>query len=215
MTFIPMGANGQLFGLSATTWQLLDQIGILWANLAMMATLIGGPLAWLRRDRIRRWLRRNRFPEVGQAVAEGARWPAWVFTVSRAAVPRWLIEQQRPRAVALVATDQSWQTALELAALTRAQGAEVLGPQRLDDPDDPADVRDEVARLIGKLRRQGHERIAVDVTGGKTTMSLGAFMAAEEAACDTLYVSADYDEALKRPRMDTARLRCISCPPPE
>ncbi|RMD85019.1 MAG: TIGR02710 family CRISPR-associated protein, partial [Candidatus Dadabacteria bacterium] len=53
---------------------------------------------------------------------------------------------------------------------------------------------------------------AVDVTGGKVPMSLGAFMAAEEAGTPSIYVTAEYDARLQRPRAETARVVRLSTP---
>jgi hypothetical protein len=60
------------------------------------------------------------------------------------------------------------------------------------------------------LQKNGCKNIAVDITGGKVTMSLGAFMAAEEAGVQTIYISTEFDVALKAPRMDTAKIISIS-----
>lgn len=56
----------------------------------------------------------------------------------------------------------------------------------------------------------GCANIAVNVTGGNVLMSLGAFMAAEEAGKDSLYISADFELRLKKPDMRTARITVMS-----
>jgi hypothetical protein len=201
-----LGDNGQLFGWSEATWRLLDQAGIL-IGYAMLLLPIA---AWIGRNRIRDWLRRNRFPRVGGESGADTRWDALVFTVSRFEVPAWVLERHPPAAVALLATEQSKGAARRLAELARRRGIGVADPRLLQDPDDPAGARDETAGLIQHLREQGHERIGVDVTGGKTPMSLGAFMAAEENGCDSLYVTTRYDARLKRPDMSSARIVTIS-----
>jgi hypothetical protein len=80
------------------------------------------------------------------------------------------------------------------------------------DPNDPAVSRSQVALLLSELHQAGCRKIAVDLTGGKLPMSLGAFMAAEEAGVTSLYVATDFDRYLKVPDMRTAILRQMSQP---
>lgn len=207
-----VGANGQLFGWAASTWLWLDQFGILAGDLMICLSLAGVVWAWLRRDAIRRWFVTNRFPVVGEEAADEGRWDAILFTISRPEVPVWVLRQQRPGAIALLATEESRPPALAVKEQAAELGIVVVGPEYIGDPDDPAESRERAARLIERLRALGHDRIAVDVTGGKTPMSLGAFMAAEEAGCVSLYVSTQYDPDLKKPHLPSARLRCISRP---
>ncbi len=211
MTFI--GDNNQLFGLAESTWLWLDQFGILFGDIALIVGILGGVIAWLQRDRIRRWFSFNRFPVSGREADDEERWDALLFTVSKAEIPQWVMEAKKPRAVAFLATEQSGDAARKLVDHARSAGIDALVPKQVDDPDDPAQAREEAARLIQRLRDKGHGRIAVDVTGGKTPMSIGAFMAAQEAHCDTLYVSSDFDPALKQPVMRSAKIRCITKAP--
>lgn len=205
-----IGANGQLFGWSESTWLWLDQGGIIAGDVMITLTMVGGIWAWMSRESIHRWFRTNRFPSVGGLTDEPAQWDALIFTVSRPEVPEWVIQQTSPKAIGLLATHQSMQMAHELAAETRKIGITLTGPKRLDDANDPAEARDEIAHLILRLRGMGHQRIAVDITGGKTPMSIGAFMAAEEAGCDTIYVSSEFDSRLRKPDMGTAKICRIS-----
>jgi hypothetical protein len=48
--------------------------------------------------------------------------------------------------------------------------------------------------MIDEAKAEGVKQIAVDITGGKTPMSIGMFLAAEEEKIDSLYVSAKYDK---------------------
>ncbi len=204
------GDNGQLFGWAESTWQCLDQIGILTGDIMMVLTLLGGVIAWLRRDSIRRWLSVNRFPVSGKPIPEDEHWDALVFTISRQDVPNWVIQQRSPQAIGLIATHASHNEAGAVAAQAALKGIQVSGPKLLDDPDDPAEAQEEVRRLIQRLRADGYQRIGIDITGGKTPMSLGAFMAAQEQGCDTLYVTAEYDARLRKPDTRSAVIRCIT-----
>lgn len=91
-------------------------------------------------------------------------------------------------------------------------GLRVCGQIKIDDVDDPAPTRRAVMQLIGNLRAAGAVLIAVDLTGGKTPMSLGAFMAAEECGVQTFYVATDFDAALNQPRLPSARIVRVSRP---
>jgi len=205
-----IGPNGQLFGWAESTWLWLDQIGILLGDIMLVVGIIGGIIAFVKRDSIRRWFTRNRFPVSGEELAEDERWDALLFTVSKADLPRWVMAQKKPQAVAFLATAQSLQTASELAEEALSGGMAALPVAQLDDPDDPSEAHEEASRLITRLRSKGCQRIGVDVTGGKTPMSMGAFMAAQEQHCDTLYVTSDFDDALNKSDMRSARIRCIT-----
>ena len=200
----------QLFGLSQQTWLSIDQsatlLGMLTSVLALAALLLGA----LNRDRLRAWLTRNRFPQVGQHPAPDARWDAIVFTVSRPEVPCWVLETHKPKLIGLVVTAGSRAAGDEIANSARAQGIEVLPSEEMANPDDPAEARTKTRRLLEDVAARGIERAGVDVTGGKVPMSLGAFMAAEEALADTLYVTVEYDKG--KPRMNTAKVLPISKP---
>ncbi len=208
-----LGTNGQLFGWSESTWLWLDQFGILLGDITLIIGVLGGIWAFAQRDRIRRWLRLNRFPLSGRETDPDETWDALIFTVSRAEIPQWVIDCKQPRAIGLLATEESHADAETLANRARAAGVTVIGPRRIDDPDDPAEAREETTRLIQRLRGMGHPRVGVDITGGKTPMSIGAFIAAQEQGCDSLYVSSRYDRKLKRPDTGTARIRRIARAP--
>ena len=202
--------EGNLFGWTDAAWRFLDQVGILAGDVLMAGSVAAAVAGWLKRDEIRRWFRRNAFPDVGGEVLPGE--PGWdgiVFTVSHEDVPRWVIGQARPRAVAFVCSGLSRKTASALAEYAEAMGIRAV-LVRVVEPDDPAEARSAAAAGIEALGEIGCERVAVDVTGGKLPMSLGAFMAAEEQGADTIYVSTEYDAQLKAPKMETARVLRIS-----
>lgn len=207
MTLI--GANGQLFGWAESTWLWLDQIGILGGDIMLVITVLGGIWAIINRNRIRAWLRRYRFPVAGDQAGSGETWDALIFTVSRADLPQWVIEQKTPAAVGVIASAQSQAEADQITRLAQKRGM-TIGAAVVSDPDDPAEARAAAKQLVRQLREQGHQRIAIDITGGKTPMSLGAFMAAQEEGCDTLYVTAKYNDKLNKPDTGSAVIRCIT-----
>lgn len=182
-----------LFNWSDATWLLLDRLsmllGLVTGSITILALLIG----YLNRERVRRWLTRNRFPAVGGTLAENIRYDGLVFTVSKPETPAWVLGQSKPRAAVFVASEQSRGVADALKA-TVAGGVN-LSVVTIDNADNPGDTRLAVRQAIERLSAIGCTNIAVDVTGGKVPMSLGAFMAAEEADKDSLYVSVDYDRS--------------------
>lgn len=193
-------------------WLALDRFGILAGNLMFLFAVGGGLWGFFKRDDIRRWLFRNRFPHVGAEMARDQHWDALAFTVSHKELPLWVADLCRPAHIGLIATEQSRPAAQEIAAIARQKGIHVQKTVYLDNPDDPAEALAQTRHMLARLREAGAENIAVDITGGKTPMSVGAFMAAEETGASTLYVSFDFDASLKKPDTLSAKLIRISKP---
>lgn len=204
--------SGNLFGWSEAVWHLIDQVGMLF-GVAMGLTWFAGLLfAWLRPDTLKRWFSRNRFPNVGDGLAEDEHWDGLIFTVSKAELPVLVLQRLKPGHVGLIASEQSRVHAEAILREAEALGIRSHGLVRVDNPDDPAEARERTHALLNRLRAAGATHCAVDITGGKTPMSLGAFMAAEEAGVSTLYLASRYDDKLQRPDPQTSRLHCISRP---
>ena len=194
-------------------WFCLDRYGIVVGDALMTITIVMAIVGFLRRESIRGWFMRNRFPDVGgELVGQREQLDAIVFVVSKKDVPLWVMQQRKPEHVGCVATEGSRQNTRELESEARKLGLSVHDHILIDDADDPATTRHAVMEMINRLRDAGANEIAVDVTGGKTPMSLGAFMAAEELAVRTIYVAADFDPTLNKPQMQTARVMSISRP---
>ena len=209
MAFL-IGDNGQLFGWSEQWWLFLDQIGIFLGDVLMFASLAAAVFGFFKREELRRWLRRNTFPEVGGEDIPRDR-DSLVFTFSREALPRWVVEQLRPKWVGLVPSQGTREAAERLAKNLEANGIRTR-LHTVDDPDDPGLTQIAVRELIHKARTDGFEHPAVDVTGGKVPMSLGAFMAAEEAGVPTFYVTSEYDRKNQRIQPGSQRIINISTP---
>lgn len=179
----------------------------------MTITILAAFIGFLRPESIRRWLVRNRFPDVGGELATQTEpVDAIVFLVSKPEVPRWVMRKLMPTHVGFIATAQSLQNTQALEDEAQTLGMRVHGHIAIDDADNPATTRQSVMQLISRMRDAEAKEIAVDLTGGKTPMSLGAFMAAEELAVQTIYVATDFDRSLSQPQMQTARVMRISRP---
>jgi hypothetical protein len=202
--------NVNLFGFSDAVWLMIDQWGTFIGLTTSVVTLV--LLIWgaFSREKLRRWLTRNRFPAIGGALAEHIRYDGLVFTISKPETPAWVLDRVKPRATVFVVSEQSRGVADELK--DRSTGTASLSIITIDNTDNPGDTRRAVRQAIEQLTAIGCVNIAVDVTGGKTPMSIGAFMAAEEAGKDSLYVSASYDPQLSKPDMRTAQITVVSHP---
>lgn len=210
----------QLFDWSEQTWLLVDQVGILvglGVGLVSVAGFCLAVLGFFNRDRLRRWLLGNRFPRVGETDVITEDWDGVIFTVSRPEVPCWVIDQSKPRVIGLVYTQASESAKNAIEAHARRTGCGVFSVP-IEDPDNPAETRQATAYLIDRLQNDsgivadGIGRLSVDVTGGKVPMSLGAFMAAEEAGLCSLYVATTFKKGVDGMEINSARIVRLSQP---
>lgn len=200
----------QLFGLPEQWWLYLDQFGILLGDITLAIAIPGSIIAFSKRDAIRRWLWRNRFPKVGELDGVQKDWDGLLFTVSNPILPEWVLSCVEPKTIALLATSHSLEAAQTVKAYAGERGIRVLPITLLSDPDDPDEARRRCKELLDALRAAGSQRPAVDITGGKTPMSVGAFMAAEERGVTSIYVTSPVDD--KGLNTVKARIRAISTP---
>lgn len=204
-----------LFGWSEQTWRIIDQIGILLGGLTSILTLLGlgaAVFAYINRERLRQWFTRNRFPLMPHAAQQETRWDGILFTVSHGETPSWVLETRLPDCITLLATDQSRAAAEQIQAHAQKHHIKVLDPIYVSDANNVEAIKQECKHLISRMRQSGAQKLAVDITGGKTPMSLGAFMAAEEERVESIYVSVSFDDKLKKPDMRTASLTTLSGP---
>jgi hypothetical protein len=193
-----------------TLWLWLDRYGILLGDLLMTLTMLAAMAGFIRRNDLRRWLRRNHFGQVGTDLPPEQHYDALLIPISKPDVPNWLIDRLHPTRLVLFATPQSGEAARQVAEHARSKGIKDIAQITLDSADDTAAFRARAAQHIRHLMESGTRDIAVDTTGGKVPMSLGLFMAAEEAGLSSLYVSSEFDPQLKRPRLDSARIITLS-----
>lgn len=204
--------TSNLFGWSDAVWGIIDQIGILFGVATGATWFIGLVLAFIKRDVLKRWLFRNHFPHVGDGLTTDEHWDGLIFTVSKAELPIIVLQRLRPSHIGLIASERSRSQAEIIRQKAETMGIRCHGIVRVDNPDDPAETRERTRAMLNRVRASGAVRCAVDVTGGKTPMSLGAFMAAEETGISTLYLASRYDDKLQRPDPLSSRIHCISRP---
>ncbi len=193
--------------MSEDTWTFLDHYGIILGDVLMTASVLAAVYGIIKRNALRNWLGRNRFPSIG-GNPEHTHWQGIVFTISRAEVPLWVIRQVQPDRIGLLITQTSHEQSAIIRQAAEQQGITVY-IEILNDPDDPAEAKRKTKELLHALHQGGHyHELAVDITGGKTPMSLGAFMAAEELGSDSIYVTSHYKDS--KPDMNTAHIKAIS-----
>lgn len=210
----------QLFGWSEQAWLTIDQVGILvglGVGLVSVGTFCLAVIGFFKRDSLRRWLLGNRFPRVGETDISSEDWDGIIFTVSRPDVPCWVIDQCKPRVIGLVYTEGSESAKNKIEAHARGVGCIPVSIP-IEDPDDPAETRKATAYLISRIQNDsgvgtdGISRLGIDITGGKVPMSLGAFMAAEEASLCSLYIATTFSKGVDGMDIKSARIVRLSQP---
>jgi len=196
-----------LFTFDESTWLWLDRYGIIVGDLLMTFTFLATIYGFICRNKLRNWFKRNQFPSIGGQL-EHSHWQGIIFTVSRKEVPLWVIKQINPRAIGLLSSESSRNAAQEIRVFAQQMGILIIEEEVINDPDDPAEVNRKAKKIMHELKDKGLDEMAMDITGGKTPMSLGAFMAAEEMGVDSIYVTTEYKD--KKPDITTAKIKAIS-----
>jgi hypothetical protein len=203
--------------LSPQTWDALDKLGILLGDTMLLLTIAGAVWGFLKWEAVWRWLARRlgsrQLPSIGFDLEPRQQWDAIAFTVSKAEVPLRVLERHLDAGrVGLIFSEKSRPAAEAIKKFLMEQGKPPPEEQIVHNADDPVEARRKTRFLLELWRGEGLATLAVDVTGGKTPMSLGAFLAAEDIGASTLYVTAEYDPNLGNPIPNTAQIRCISRP---
>lgn len=186
--------------------QVADSLGAFLGILTILIAVVG----LIKRKQISRYFKRVSFSDVGEPIHESQQFDAVVFTVSREELPKKVIDLTRPKIISLIATAESKPVAEILKKYAEEKGIEVQEIFEIADKDNPAYAKSAVKRALNLFSNTQLNNIAVDVTGGTTPMSIGAFMAAQQFGVTTIYVKADYDQALKRVKQESAKIVCIS-----
>jgi len=199
--------SSNLFTFDESTWLWLDRYGIIVGDLLMTFTFLATIYGFICRNKLRNWFKRNQFPSIGGQL-EHSHWQGIIFTVSRKEVPLWVIKQINPMAIGLLSSESSRNAAQEIRVFAQQMGTLIIEEEVINDPDDPAEVNRKAKKIMHELKDKGLDEMAMDITGGKTPMSLGAFMAAEEMGVDSIYVTTEYKD--NKPDITTAKIKAIS-----
>ena len=179
-------------------------------DLALLALTTLGGLAllvlifWLVR-RIGQARSRRRAPVYGLGEAFAIPRRAVIFTVGIQKETALLaLGAQEPEWVGLICSRETVPVAGEIES---ASGLDADHVQvEVVDPWSVVEVRAKAGFLLDWLARQGVDPVetTVDITGGTSIMSAGAFSVAAERRIDCQYVRSDYDEA-NQPKPNTQR----------
>jgi hypothetical protein len=193
--------------ISPQYWQYIGDLSNIWGALLGTLAVIGSIVGFLKRDEIRSYFTRITYSDVGRAIPKDQQYELVIFTVSHATVPLMVIEKTQPKRIALIATEGSKAEAEMIAAQALGRENKIFV---IDDKDDPAEAKATVNKAIAHWEGIAPERIAVDVTGGTTPMSIGAFMAAQQASVTTIYMKSEYDKEKREIKAGSSRLICIA-----
>jgi hypothetical protein len=179
-------------------------------SLALMALTTLGGLAllvvifWLVR-RISQVRSQRQLPAYGDSEAFAAPRQAVVFTVGRQKDTVLLaLSAQRPEWLGLICSRETASIADEIKNASGLDEGHVQ--PEIVDAWSVVEVRAKTGYLLDWLARHGVSpaETAVDITGGTSIMSAGAFSVAAERGIDCQYVRSDYDED-NRPKPNTQR----------
>jgi S-adenosylmethionine synthetase len=114
------------------------------------------------------------------------------------------LENQKPDHIGFIFSIVSESYVNDL--ITKMRLEEDRCKKKVVDAGNVVEIRSDTKLLIEWMRANGltNRDIVVDVTGGMTTMSVGAFSMAEEMNIDTQYITSDYDDK-NRPIRGTER----------
>lgn len=187
-------------------WDVLDKIAtvmdIIVGSIALWSVLLPSSFWGV----VRKYMHGNLHSggeEVDNIQADGV-----IFTVSKKETPLWTIDKVGPQRIHLIGSPQSNDAMAALKDYAHKKNI-AFSEAELRDVDDVAESRRLVNHAIAQLQQHGCKEIVVDVTGGKTPMSIGAFQAGDEADLSVIYVSAPFDASLRVPDLNRAKIYVI------
>lgn len=167
----------------STAWQWLQNAEAIFT----FAILISGWVAW---SRIKTFISLRQYRSVGDFVDSRRGFRGMVFLISRPDQALWIMGHHNVGAIGIVYTEQSKESAETVRKYAVAQKIHVSAQNQLNDPESVMEcLRIVRSQLNGFGDDADPSGLAVDVTGGKTPMSLGAFMAANEFHVEAVYLS--------------------------
>jgi hypothetical protein len=107
-----------------------------------------------------------------------------------------MIRTIKPTYVAFLATRATAKANITAAIVDQAALSDDHWREKIVDPTNVSEVRDDTKHLINWMETCGlpTSEILVDITGGTAVVSVGAFIAADDAKVDTVYVYSEFKD---------------------
>jgi hypothetical protein len=107
-----------------------------------------------------------------------------------------MIRTIKPKYVGFLATQGTAKANITASIVDQAGLSDDHWREKIVDPTNVSEVRDDTKHLIDWMQTCGlaTSEILVDITGGTAVVSVGAFMAADDARVDTVYVYSDFKD---------------------
>ncbi|MCC7430518.1 hypothetical protein IT568_06740 [bacterium] len=173
--------------------KLIDALGIITGYLAQVLTLSLAFLGWLKKDSIRNWFRKNTFENTGEEFnfnTDKAEVVVSAVSSGNTDQIQWMINFLKPKAVALLYTEQSKVKFDELTKKEKEfEGTVFYENNKLIDAFNTKEIKETAKDLLEELvSKFPKDKIIVDLTSGTVPISVGLFQAAEEMQISTTYV---------------------------
>lgn len=167
------------------SFKLSVVLSTVFVGLALVALVFG----------LARILARRELPMRGDAVAFQVPRRGLIFTVGmQPHTIRMALEHHKPDFLAFICSSKSEDMADELADEFKYDKDHVK--KEIVDPQNIKEIRTKTGLILEWFAEKGLEtdEVAVDITGGMTTMSVAVFSVTEERKVDSQYIRSQYNE---------------------
>ncbi len=130
---------------------------------SLLVNLLAILIAFFKRDSLRRWFVRNRFPNVGELSLDSSL-DGLIFTISHCEVPLWMIRNNQPKAIGLIASSASLANAKIIKDEAEKSGVQVLPICEVFNADNPVETMNNTQQLISTMRSNNLLQLGVDIT---------------------------------------------------
>jgi len=107
-----------------------------------------------------------------------------------------MIRAVKPNYVGFLASQATAKADITASIVSRCALSDSQWREKIIDPTNVSEVRDDTKHLISWMQSCGlpNSELLVDITGGTAVVSVGAFMAADEAKVGTVYVYSQFKD---------------------
>lgn len=175
----------------------LDAVTILLGAFLTFISIAGLLFSLLSYPQIRAFLSRGTKDalDIRDQEISGTHWDAIIFLLGNAEIPAFHMRDTGVDvdAVGLVVTEKSQTEVLDTVRAVAAEcRVSIRATELVADHESATLSFDLVMHMLHRLREEGADKIAVDVTGGTKPMSIGAFNAAVQSNVAVIYTASDY-----------------------